>query len=50
LTGRLQKLELPFLQEFELLFDGAWTDLFWDFTNDGFDEIYQDFFGVLLLS
>ncbi|NLW90210.1 MAG: DUF262 domain-containing protein [Syntrophomonadaceae bacterium] len=50
LIGRLQKLQLPFTNEFEQNFDREWTDLFWLNCKDSFDLTYLTFFGVLLMN
>ncbi|MDR0525061.1 MAG: DUF262 domain-containing protein [Spirochaetaceae bacterium] len=48
LVKRLQGLNLSFTAEFEQLFDGKWTDLFWSNNKEDFDKDYLVFFGVLL--
>lgn len=50
LIGRMKKLELPFIDEFERNFDGKWTDLFWQKHKKDFDQTYYAFFGVLLMN
>jgi hypothetical protein len=50
LIGRLQKLDLSFTSDFEQLFDGKWTDLFWSNNKENFDQTYLTFFGILLMN
>jgi uncharacterized protein with ParB-like and HNH nuclease domain len=50
LVGRLQKLNHSFTFEFEQLFDGKWTDLFWSNSKENFDQTYLTFFGGLLMN
>lgn len=50
LIGRMQKLQVDFLDEFEKCFDGSWTDLFWSHSKESFDQTYLNFFGVLLMN
>ncbi|MCF2941831.1 DUF262 domain-containing protein [Paenibacillus alkaliterrae] len=50
LIGRMKKLELPYINKFELYFDTDWTDLFWAEHKVDFDQTYYTFFGVLLMN
>ncbi|SEP23143.1 MULTISPECIES: DUF262 domain-containing protein [unclassified Paenibacillus] len=50
LIGRMKKLELPYINKFELYFDTDWTDLFWAEHKVDFDQTYYAFFGVLLMN
>jgi len=50
LIGRQRKLNLPFVDEVELNFDGIWTDLFWSNSRENFDVAYLTFFGVLFMN
>lgn len=50
LIGRMKKLQLSFIDDFEHNFDGMWTDLFWQKNKKDFDQIYYAFFGVLLMN
>lgn len=50
LIGRIKRLELPYINKFELFFDCDWTDLFWAEHKDDFDQTYYAFFGVLLMN
>lgn len=43
LIGRQRKLNLPFVDEVELNFDGIWTDLFWSNSRENFDVAYLTF-------
>jgi hypothetical protein len=36
------------VSDFENLFDGKWTDLFWSKSHNDFDRIYLGFFSILL--
>jgi hypothetical protein len=49
LVGRMQKLNIPFEEKFELNFDQAWTDLFWSHNKQDFDRAYLMFFGGILM-
>lgn len=48
LLGNLKELRLSYKDEFEHLFDGKWTDFFWDGHKGDFDRMFLAFFGVLL--
>lgn len=48
--GRLQKLQLDILDQFELYFDREWTDIFWSHNKENFDLTYLNFFGGLLMN
>ncbi len=50
LLGRMKKLNLSFIDKFELNFDRDWTDLFWREHKKDFDQTYYAFFGVLLMN
>lgn len=60
LIGRLKDLDLSFSGEFEQLFDGKWTDLFWretleksrdeEFDPERVDRSFYSFFGVFLMN
>lgn len=47
---RLKKINLGFEDDFEQLFDGKWTDLFWESHREDFDRTFLMFFGVLLMN
>ncbi len=60
LIGRLKAFDSDFSKEFEQLFDGKWTDLFWGEAceksgDDGFDpervdSMFYAFFGIFLMN
>lgn len=60
LIGRLKAFDSDFSKEFEQLFDGKWTDLFWSEAcekseDDGFDpervdRMFYAFFGIFLMN
>ena len=50
LIGRMKKMNLSYIDKFELYFDCDWTDLFWGEHKENFDQTYYDFFGVLLMN
>lgn len=50
LIGRMKKLKLSYITDFELCFDREWTDLFWAEHKEDFDQTYNTFFGVLLMN
>lgn len=50
LIGRMKKLKLPYIDEFERHFDCEWTDLFWNKYKKDFDKTYYAFFGILLMN
>ncbi|EST10924.1 DUF262 domain-containing protein [Sporolactobacillus laevolacticus] len=50
LLSRMKKLELSYIDKFELCFDRDWTDLFWAEHKEDFDQTYYAFFGVLLMN
>ncbi|MBK5244641.1 MAG: DUF262 domain-containing protein [Eubacteriaceae bacterium] len=50
LIGCLQKMNSSFISDFELKFDGAWTDLFWKKSCEDFDRTFLAFFGILFMN
>jgi hypothetical protein len=50
LIGRAKELDVDFRDEFEHLFDGKWTDLFWESHKEDFDRTFLVFFGVFLMN
>jgi hypothetical protein len=50
LIRQLKKINLGFENDFEQLFDGKWTDLFWESHKEDFDRTFLMFFGVLLMN
>jgi uncharacterized protein with ParB-like and HNH nuclease domain len=50
LIGRIKELDIDFRDEFEHLFDGKWTDLFWESHREDFDRTFLMFFSVFLMN